>query len=444
MSHLKVLFLCLIVSLAHLPSAQADTEFYTEMPYYLNVTQETQQETVVEGAYILRTYPHTANDDVDRQMRLLIDAMAERNRSLLPLKKGSIPSYLDVGAVFTRSGTSVVNFLALAEVSHETRQLSADYAVRVYDIETGRLLSLTDFFDADSEAWDVLSLAVREQLSAAFPGIEPDAEALDRLCKKDSLQSAAFMAGGARLSLVYRADALYPGKHTLVHVHVYYPEIRAMMTDYGKRQTDNSRFPMIALTYDDGPARGTTRGVLNELRSHGALATFFIVGQNIARNHDTVSRQQNCGHAVQSHSYTHKYPWELKKGEAFLEDERLRRELGELTGVPPTIMRAPGGNDAYYTSLKMGYPMINWSAAAGDSGNDNLKGIINTVVNRAEHRAVMLMHDSHHHSRAYTAELLDHLVSKGFLCVTVEELFSAAGVPLEPDKIYFSPDRIAP
>lgn len=444
MSHLKVLFLCLIVLLAHLPSAQADTEFYTEMPYYLNVTQETQQETVVEGAYILRTYPHTANDDVDRQMRLLIDAMAERNRSLLPLKKGSIPSYLDVGAVFTRSGTSVVSFLALAEVSHETRQLSTDYTTRVYDIETGRLLSLSDFFDADSSAWSVISRAVREQLSSAFPEIEPDVDMLDHLCTKDSLKNAAFMAGAARLSLVYRADTLYPGKHTLLHVHLYYPEIRAMMTDYGKKQTDNSRFQMIALTYDDGPARGTTRGVLNELRSHGALATFFIVGQNIARNHDTVSRQQNCGHSIQSHSYTHKYPWEHEKNEAFLEDERLRSELGTLTGILPTIMRAPGGNDAYYTSLQMGYPMINWSAAAGDSGNDNLKRIISTVVNRAEHRAVMLMHDSHHHARAYTAELLDHLVSEGFLCVTVEELFSAAGIPLEPDRIYFSPDRIAP
>lgn len=444
MHHLKIIFLSLMILLLCPPFAKAETQLYTQMPHYLTVTQETHKETVAEDAHILRTYPDTRNDEIDAQMRALIDGMAEENRGLLPLKKGSIPSYLDVGAVFTRSGTSVVSFLALAEVSAETEYLSMDHAVRVYDIETGKQLALTDFFSEDSQAWPILSRAVREQLSAAFPAIEPDAYTLDRLCAIDSLKQADFMVGAARLSLVYRAAMLYPGKNTLIHVHVYYPEIRALMTDYGKTQTDNSCFPMIALTYDDGPARGSTRGVLNELRSHGALATFFVVGQNITRNHDNLLRQQNCGHSVQSHSYTHKYPWELKKGEAFREDERLRLELGEWIGIPPTIMRAPGGNDAYYTGLQMGYPMINWSAAAGDSGNDNLQGIIRTVVNRADHRAVMLMHDSHQYARTYSAELLDHLISEGFLCVTVEELFSAAGVALEPDRIYFSPDRIAP
>ncbi len=444
MHHVNIIFLSLMILLFCLPSANADAQLYTQMPYYLTVTQKTHTETVAEDAHILRTYPDTRNDEIDAQMRALIDSMAAENCSLLPLKKGSVPSYLDVGAVFTRSGTSVVSFLALAEVSAETEYLSMDHATRVYDIETGKQLSLTDFFGEDSQAWAILSRAVHQQLSAAFPALEPDADALEQLCSIDNLKQADFIVGAARLSLLYRADTLYPGKNTLIHVHVYYPEIRPLMSDYGKKQTDNSRFPMIALTYDDGPARGTTRGVLNELRSHGALATFFVVGQNITRNHDNISRQQNCGHSVQSHSYTHKYPWELKKGEAFREDERLRLELGEWTGILPTIMRAPGGNDAYYTGLQMGYPMINWSAAAGDSGNDNLQGIIRTVVNRADHRAVMLMHDSHHHARAYTAALLDHLISEGFLCVTVEELFSAAGVALEPDRIYFSPDRIAP
>ena len=188
MHHLKIIFLSLMILLFCLPSANADAQLYTQMPYYLTVTQETHTETVAEDAHILRTYPDTRNDEIDAQMRALIDGMAAENRGLLPLKKGSVPSYLDVGAVFTRSGTSVVSFLALAEVSAETEYLSMDHATRVYDIETGKQLSLTDFFGEDSQAWAILSRAVHQQLSAAFPALEPDADALEQLCAIDNLK----------------------------------------------------------------------------------------------------------------------------------------------------------------------------------------------------------------------------------------------------------------
>ena len=438
----KALALLLLACLLPIASAAAKENFYTEMPVLLRFSQNTQKEAIAEDVYIQRTYPDTVRDDVDAHMRTLIDDMTTRNRSLLPLEKGSIPSYLDVGAVISRSGTSVLSFLTLAEVSKDTVQLSVDYETRVFDLETGRQLTLCDLFDEDSKAWALLSDAVRAQLSAAFPSHEPDSEALNQLCSAESLKSAAFTLGAARLTLTYRADTLYPGKNTLLHVHVYYPEIRPMMNAYGQAQTDNSRFKMVALTYDDGPARGSTRNLLNVLRRYGAQATFFIVGRNIARNHDMLARQQDSGYSIQSHSYTHKYPKELAEGELFEEDARLRQELGEVTGVLHTMMRAPGGTAPYYVNRNIGYPMINWSAPSGDSGNDNVKGIINALRNRAADGAVVLMHDIRPKCHAYTEAYLEFLASRGYLCVTVEELFSDAGVPLEPDTIYLSPYRI--
>ena len=438
----NILFTLVLLMLLSASMALGETEFYTEMPEPLRFTQKTEKEPVAEDVYILRTYPDTANDTVDAQMRGLIDAMAEDNRAALPLEKGSIPSYLDVGAVISRTGESVLSFLTLAEVSKDMRQLSVDFQTRVYDIADGRLLTLSDFFAEDSAAWNLLAQAVHTQLTAAFPGYEPDASALNTLCTTDSLKSAAFTLGAGRLTLTYRADALYPGRNTLLHVHLYYPQIRELMTEYGKRQTDNSRFRMLALTYDDGPARGATRSVLNALRQHGAQATFFIVGRTIARNHDMLARQQDSGHSIQSHSYTHTYPKDLKPGEAFKEDERLRAELSEAIGIVPTLMRAPGGTDAYYVRKQIGYPMLNWSAPSGDSGNDNVRGIITALQNRAADGAVVLMHDSRPQCYKYTEAFLEYLCRNGYLCVTVEELFSDAGVALEPNTVYFSPYRI--
>lgn len=433
----------LLLALFFVLPAAGESEFYTEMPPCLRFSQETVQETIEENMHILRTYPDTANDLVDAQMHALIDAMAQANRALLSPPEGDVPSYLDVGAIVSRTGTSVLSFLTLAEVTKDMEHLSVDFCTRVYDIQTGEQLSLSRFFAPDSGAWAILASAVRSQLSAAFPGMEPDRAALDQLCSAESLREAAFTLGAARLTLTYRADMLYPGTNTLLHVHIPYPDIREMMTDYGKAQTDNSRFKMLALTYDDGPARGTTRKLLESLRRHGAQATFFIVGKNISRNHDILSLQQNRSYSIQSHSYTHTYPKDLNPGAAFEEDARLRRELSALVGVEPTMMRAPGGTDAYYTGQQIGYPLINWSAPSGDSGNDDIKGIIRALKNRAADGAIVLMHDIHAKCSIYTEEFLKNLESRGYLCVTVDELFCDAGVPLMPNVSYFSPYRIA-
>lgn len=441
--HLFCLLLIWTIALHIAAPAAAESNFYTEMPPLLRFSQETLKEAAAQDVYILRTYPDTANDKVDADMRALIDEIAQANRHLLPLQAGSVPSYLDAGAVISRSGTSVMSFLTLAEISANMEHLSVDFAARVYDMQTGEQLSLHHFFDPDSSAWRVLSDAVRSQLGEAFPGIEPDSDALAYLVSREGLEQAAFTLGAARLTLTYRADALYPGKNTLLHVHVGYPEIRSMMTPYGREQTDNSRFQMLALTYDDGPARGTTRTLLSVLRSHGAQATFFIVGKNIARNHDILSLQQNRDYSIQSHSYTHTYPRDLQPGAAFEEDERLRRELSALTGIQPTMMRAPGGTDPYYIRREIGYPLINWSAPSGDSGNDNIPGIIKALKNRAADGAIVLMHDIRPQCHVYTDAFLEHLENLGYLCVSVEELFLDAGVPLEPNVSYYSPYRIA-
>ena len=48
----------------------------------------------------------------------------------------------------------------------------------------------------------------------------------------------------------------------------------------------------VALTFDDGPRRGTTARLLDGLRERGASATFFLVGERLAGNEDLVLRMQ--------------------------------------------------------------------------------------------------------------------------------------------------------
>ena len=54
----------------------------------------------------------------------------------------------------------------------------------------------------------------------------------------------------------------------------------------------------VAITFDDGPRRGTTTRLLDGLRERGASATFFLVGERLAGNEDLVLRMQAEGHQV--------------------------------------------------------------------------------------------------------------------------------------------------
>ena len=61
----------------------------------------------------------------------------------------------------------------------------------------------------------------------------------------------------------------------------------------------------VAITFDDGPRRGTTARLLDGLRERGASATFFLVGERLAGNEDLVLRMQAEGHLIGNHTYHH-------------------------------------------------------------------------------------------------------------------------------------------
>lgn len=61
----------------------------------------------------------------------------------------------------------------------------------------------------------------------------------------------------------------------------------------------------VYLTFDDGPIPHITPWVLATLRRHGVHATFFMVGDNVARNPVLAARVAAEGHAVGNHTMHH-------------------------------------------------------------------------------------------------------------------------------------------
>ena len=61
----------------------------------------------------------------------------------------------------------------------------------------------------------------------------------------------------------------------------------------------------VYLTFDDGPIPESTPFILDTLRKYGAKATFFMVGENVLRNHDLYNRIVEEGHQVGNHTFNH-------------------------------------------------------------------------------------------------------------------------------------------
>jgi peptidoglycan-N-acetylglucosamine deacetylase len=62
----------------------------------------------------------------------------------------------------------------------------------------------------------------------------------------------------------------------------------------------------VALTFDDGPHPQGTPAVLGVLAAHGARATFFMVGEQVERDHGLAREVAAAGHAVALHGYRHR------------------------------------------------------------------------------------------------------------------------------------------
>lgn len=434
---MKKWILAVLLLLMMTPAAMA--EYYQPIPNTLTFNQtQSKRAFLADRVYVTYTIPQTASDLVNQEMEALILTMKE---TTLPTLQGATTvknlAYVDVGANLFRTGDRVMSFLTIARTSIERHQTYLDFDARAYDMRANRRLHLTDLFDADSEGWQVMADAVRNQLNDYFAEQEADPTAVEALCTREALEQANFTMTPVRLVLHYRADTLYPGQKSLMHVELFYRDIRGYMNAFGQEQTDNSRYRLIALTYDDGPALGTTNKLLDQLRLYGANATFFAVGVKVEENPDMVIREHDALYEVASHTLAHDFLEYRDKELIFAQREKMDRILDHHIGCRPRIMRAPGGAGKPYMSLRLGFPVIRWNISTGDAAEeiDEAK-VARLIKHMAAPGMVILMHDIQKKSPVYTADFLADLVERDFMFVTVPELYAHYGVALEPNTEY--------
>ena len=397
-----------------------------------------ERETLGYKTYLRKSYPETKLPRVNRDILELVNELASRPE-LLP-GKCQEQGYLEVNCRISRSGRSMMSFLVLASRAEDLRQTGAAFENRVYDMQTGERVLLSHLFEEESEAWHVLSDAVKQQLTDYYPRLEADLERLAKLCEKENLQNAAFSLTPVQLELHFASESLYPDTCTVMHVRVPYRALRPYMNEYALQQTDNTGYQLAALTYDDGPVRNTSHRVMDQLLAHGANATFFVVGTRMKGHRDILCREQDSGFQVASHSWEHVY--NQRDRDVLLGwRDRFAQTMSDICGAVPTVMRAPGGLYGPYQTAKTGLPLIQWSLISGDASDDkhvnNASTIAGNVRSGTKAGSIVLMHDLNQASAQYTKDILDRLEERNILCVTVDELLIHYGIEAQENQVYF-------
>ena len=194
--------------------------------------------------------------------------------------------------------------------------------------------------------------------------------------------------------------------------------------------------PMIALTFDDGPGKGTEK-ILRVLQEHGAKATFFELGSNVENYPEMTKKLADAGMQVASHTYSHPDLAELSAEDIKDQHSKTESAVKAAAGTNITAMRVPYGSVDDTVKSNTQYPIILWSIDTLDWSSRDAAAICNSVYNvTVEDGDILLFHDIYDSTADAIEILVPYLKNQGFQLVTVDQMFAAKEVKLAKGGVY--------
>src|SRR6266404_2480759 len=146
-----------------------------------------------------------------------------------------------------------------------------------------------------------------------------------------------------RPSALLRGSAVV-ADHLLLTAAGLWPRSRLLGPNWTRLPACAGGPATIAITIDDGPDPEVTPRVLALLEAHGARATFFCIGERVARHPGLAREIVRCGHAIENHSQRHLHRFSLLGPRALAQEiGRAQQSIAAATGEAARFFRAPAG-----------------------------------------------------------------------------------------------------
>lgn len=188
--------------------------------------------------------------------------------------------------------------------------------------------------------------------------------------------------------------------------------------------------PVVALTFDDGPAPDV-RELLDVLAAKHVRATFFLIGAQMAEDPEDARRIVAAGHQVGNHSWSHDRMWFKSPRFVAREIESTDRQIRQAGYRGPIVFRAPFGKKLIALPCYLArHHRVNvmWDVAPdSDSVDHPTDRIVADVLAHARPGSIILLHPMYRNraaTRAAVAPIIDGLRARGLNFVTVDQLLA--------------------
>ncbi|MEJ0103416.1 MAG: polysaccharide deacetylase family protein [Bacteroidota bacterium] len=153
---------------------------------------------------------------------------------------------------------------------------------------------------------------------------------------------------------------------------------------------------ILYLTFDDGPHPEATPFILNELKKHNALATFFCIGKNVLAWPDIYKRILDEGHSVGNHTQNHLNGWKTN-------NEQYMKDIAEAAKyIDSDLFRPPYGRITSFQAKHLRSAMrgrkakvVMWDVLSADFDVSVTPGeCMENVIFKSEPGSIIVFHDS--------------------------------------------------
>ncbi|MCU4182809.1 polysaccharide deacetylase family protein [Acidiferrimicrobium sp. IK] len=152
---------------------------------------------------------------------------------------------------------------------------------------------------------------------------------------------------------------------------------------------------VVALSFDDGPGPSTPQ-VLSVLEQYHAPATFFDIGENVARYPQYAAAEAAGGYPVENHTWSHPDLATLTAGQVSAQATATQSAIIAATGHAPSCLRPPynaWNPTVVRTVAGLGLEPMSYSVDPRDWSAPNAGAIVRSVVGAAFPGAVVDLHD---------------------------------------------------
>lgn len=148
---------------------------------------------------------------------------------------------------------------------------------------------------------------------------------------------------------------------------------------------------IIYLSFDDGPIPELSPWVLDTLDHYGIKATFFCVGENVARYPDLFEQIKSRGHRTGNHSYNHLRAFKTDLPDYLANVEKADQLIGS------NLFRPPHGELSLTQgrALRKKYELVQWDIITRDY-NAKLSPlqVFDIATRKLRNGSIIVFHDS--------------------------------------------------